>query len=286
MLMKRMSSNRFEGFFAEEKYILLKNYLYNYLLRKMAVEKNLKNEKAELILEVGSGISPVMTKTHHIVYTDLSFNAIQILRNTHSKGWYLIADGTKLPFKADVFSHTICSEVLEHIQNDMAVIQELVRVMKPAGHLIITFPHRKFYFTIDDRFVGHYRRYEILEMENKLKEYGLKPISVKKILGPLEKLTMCIVVICFSMIQKLRPQESKTEKTEKVQNNRFMKLISFLFKWANLFYMWFVWLDAIIMPRNFSTVLLMECTLQDKTKQQVINKKNSHYNATQKFKLR
>ncbi len=273
--MEHAENNRFQGFFREEKYILLKNYLYNYLLRKMAVEIKLKNEKAELILEVGSGISPVMTNTHHIVYTDLSLNAIQILRNTQSKGWYVIANGTKLPFKEDVFSHTICSEVLEHIPDDMAAIQELARVMKPVGRLIITFPHRKFYFAIDDRFVGHYRRYEILEMKNKLKEYGLKPISIKKILGPLEKVTMCVVVICFSMIQKLRPQESKIEKSEKIQNNKLMKLISFLFKWANLFYMWFVWLDAKIMPRNFSTVLLMECTLQDKPKQQVINKRNN-----------
>lgn len=265
--MERAENNRFQEFFKEEKYILLKNYLYNYLLRKMAVEKKLKNEKAELILEVGSGISPVMTKTHHIVYTDLSLNAIQILRNTQSKGWYVIANGTKLPFKEDVFSHTICSEVLEHIPDDMAAIQELARVMKPVGRLIITFPHRKFYFAIDDRFVGHYRRYEILEMKNKLKEYGLKPISIKKILGPLEKVTMCVVVICFSMIQKLRPQESKIEKSEKIQNNKLMKLISFLFKWANLFYMWFVWLDAKIMPRNFSTVLLMECISNAQNKQ-------------------
>jgi len=273
--MEHAENNRFQEFFKEEKYILLKNYLYNYLLRKMAVEKNLKKEKAELILEVGSGISPVMTKTLHIIYTDLSFAAIQVLRQTHEKGLHVVADGTKLPFQADVFSHAICSEVLEHIRDDRAAIQELARVIKPKGHLIITFPHRKFYFAIDDRFVKHYRRYEILEMENKLKECGLKPISIKKVLGPLEKVTMCVVVICFSMIQKLRLQESKTEKTEKIQNNKFMKLISFLFKWANLFYMWFVWLDAKIMPRIFSTVLLMKCTLQDKPKQQVINKRNS-----------
>ena len=144
----------------------------------------------------------------------MSFTAIQILRHTHRKGLYVVADGTKLPFKADVFSHTICSEVLEHIRDDVAAIQEFARVIRPAGCLLITFPHRKFYFGIDDRFVGHYRRYEILEMENKLKEYGLKPISIKKILGPLEKVTMCVVVICFSMMQKLRPQKLKAEKKE------------------------------------------------------------------------
>ena len=268
--MEHDMNNRFQEFFKGDKYILLKNYLYNYLLRKMAFEKKMKNEMAGLILEVGSGISPVITKTNQIIYTDLSHTAIQILRYTHRKGLYVVADGTKLPFKADVFYHTICSEVLEHIPNDTEAIKELARVMKPVGRLIITFPHRKFYFAIDDRFVGHYRRYEISEMENILKEYGLKPISIMKILGPLEKATMCIVVICFSIIKKLRPQESKAEKTEKIQNNTLMNLLSFLFKWANLFYMWFVWLDAKIIPRHFSTVILIDCTLQDKPRQQVI----------------
>ena len=265
--MRNTGSNRFEGFFEEDKYTLLKNCLYNYILRKRAVENSLKYEKIDIVLEVGSGISPVMTKTHHIIYTDLSFTAIQLLRHTHRKGLYVVTDCTRLPFKANVFSHTICSEVLEHIPDDMEAIQELARVMKPAGRLIVTFPHRKFYFAIDDSFVGHYRRYEISEMENKLKEYGLKPVSIKKILGPLEKVTMCVVVICFSMIQKLRPQKHKAEKMEKIKNNKFIKLITFLFKWANRFYMIIVWLDAKIMPRIFSTVLLMKCMLPDKTRQ-------------------
>jgi len=264
--MEHAENNRFQEFFREEKYVLLKNYLYNYLLRKMAVEKNLKKEKAELILEVGSGISPVMTKTHHIIYTDLSFAAIQVLRQTHEKGLHVVADGTKLPFQVDVFSHAICSEVLEHIRDDRAAIQELARVIKPKGHLVITFPHRKFYFSIDDRFVKHYRRYEISEMENKLRECGLKPFYLQKILGPLEKATMCVVVICFSLLQKIIPRKYKKENVKKVQTKRIMKIVSFLFKWANLSYMWFVWLDAKIMPRNFSTVLLMKCTLQDKPK--------------------
>jgi len=104
-------------------------------------------------------------------------------------------------------------------------------------------------------------------MENKLKECGLKLISVKKVLGPSEKVSMCVVVICFSMIQKLRLQKHKAEKMEKIKNNKLMKLITFLFKWANRFYMTIVWLDAKIMPRIFSTVLLMKCMLPDKTRQ-------------------
>jgi len=266
--MEHAENNCFQDFFREEKYILLKNYLYNYILRKRAVENSLKYEKIDIILEVGSGISPVMTKTSSIIYTDLSFAAIKVLRKNHKKGWHVVADGTRLPFKANVFSHTICSEVLEHIRDDGAVIQEFARVTRPAGRLLITLPHRKFYFAIDDRFVNHYRRYEISEIENKLRANSFKPISIQKILGPLDKVTMCIVVICYSLIQKNTPQKYKAGKIQKAKIKRSMKFINFLFKWANRFYAGIAWFDARITPRVFSTVLLMNCKLGDETKKQ------------------
>ena len=167
--MNHYPANRFQNFFEENKYTSLKNYLYNYHLRKMAVEKNLQNENIELILEVGSGISPVMMKSRDIIYSDLSFSAIQLLKHSYGKGYYVVADGMSLPFKSGVFSHAISSEVLEHLADDRQAIKEIARVMKPSGHFIVTFPHRKFYFAIDDRFVGHFRRYEINEMVRSIK---------------------------------------------------------------------------------------------------------------------
>jgi len=251
-------NNRFQVFFQEEKYVLLKNYLYNYLLRKMAVEKNFQHERPELVLEVGSGISPVMTRTDRIIYTDLSLKALQILKRTHARGSCVVADGMCLPFRSGVFSHTVCSEVLEHLEDDSEALKELSRVMRLAGRLIITFPHRKIYFANDDRFVNHFRRYELVEMEDRLKEAGFRPVYVQKVLGPLEKVTMCFVVFCFSMIQKLR-----SKKVKAPNNFKLMNVIVLFFKWANRFYMGPVWLDAKIMPRALSTVLLVSCVLAD-----------------------
>ncbi|MEA3428219.1 MAG: hypothetical protein U9Q84_03140 [Thermodesulfobacteriota bacterium] len=54
--MNHSEVNRFQDFFEESKYTLLKNYLYNYRLRKMAVEKSLQHENIKLILEVGQSI--------------------------------------------------------------------------------------------------------------------------------------------------------------------------------------------------------------------------------------
>lgn len=246
-------SNRFQDFFEEDRYIFLKNYLYNYLLRKRAVEKSLQRERPGLILEVGSGISPVMTRTGCIVYSDVSLTAIQNLKRTHGKGYHVVADGLNLPFKPGVFSHTICSEVLEHLEDDYRALRELARVMRPSGRLIVTFPHKKFYFANDDRFVQHFRRYELHEMEARVRAAGLKPIDIRKVLGPLEKLTMSFVVFCFSKIRKYGSQKGKQPRNQRVTN-----IVAPLFKWVNRFYMGIVWLDARIMPRALATVVLIK----------------------------
>jgi len=245
--------NPFDDLFEEEEYVLLKNYLYNYLLRKRAVEKNIMVKNPGLILEVGSDLSPMITSTNSIVYSDMSFSALQILRRRHGKGFYMVADGMHLPFKSNVFDQIICSEVLEHLIDDRLALEEMSRVMKLSSQLILTFPHRKVYFAYDDRFVNHLRRYELIEMTDRLKAVGLSSLYIQKVLGPLEKVTMCLVLFCFSLVQKY-----KTTKQSKAGQTRIMQSLTLIFRWVNLFYVGLVWLDAKIMPRSLATVLLIK----------------------------
>lgn len=251
--MKSSDANRFQEFFKESKYIFLKNYLYNYLLRKRAVNQSLKNESLKLILEVGSGISPMVTGSRAIIYSDLSFTALEILRKENKDGGYVVADGMNLPFKAGTFTHTICSEVLEHLEDDRKALEEFYRVMKPDATLVATFPHRKFYFANDDRFVNHYRRYEISEMKDRLKSVGLKLIDTKKVLGPFEKLTMSLAVYGYSIFQKL-----KLSAGGKKHNDRLIKIAAYVFRSINRVFVGIAWLDAKIMPRFLSTVILVK----------------------------
>jgi 2-polyprenyl-3-methyl-5-hydroxy-6-metoxy-1,4-benzoquinol methylase len=50
------------------------------------------------------------------------------------------ADVTKLPFADGSFDIVICSEVLEHIEDNRSAVRELVRVLKPGGDLVVTVP--------------------------------------------------------------------------------------------------------------------------------------------------
>ena len=253
--MTSANENRFQDFFDNEKYVNLKNYLYNYLLRKNAVEKTMRSEEKDLVLEIGSGISPILTSWDRVVYSDLSASALEMLKKIHGKGQYVVADAMNLPFEADSFSHVISSEVLEHLEDDRKALSEIARVIKPDGVLIITFPHRHFYFSHDDRFVNHYRRYEIPEMIARLEEVGFHPIFIRKVLGPLEKITMLTVTICASVLQEFtRKRHGKGKEIQIKPSN----IIINLFKWSNRLYAGFAWIDALIMPRALSTVLLIK----------------------------
>jgi len=50
------------------------------------------------------------------------------------------ADINALPFDDAVFDCVICSEVLEHIPEHEKALSELVRVLKPQGHLVVSVP--------------------------------------------------------------------------------------------------------------------------------------------------
>jgi SAM-dependent methyltransferase len=61
----------------------------------------------------------------------------------------MLADAVDLPFADATFDHAVCSEVLEHVVDDVRVVRELARVLKPGGTLVVTVPGADFPFTWD-----------------------------------------------------------------------------------------------------------------------------------------
>ncbi len=253
---------RFEEFFVEDSYVALKNYLYNYLERKRAINRALDGE-VTLLLEVGSGLSPIVTGRNNVIYSELSFAALRTLKGLDAKGHYVVADGTRLPFASSSLSHVICSEVLEHVENDQAAMGELARVLNRGGRAYITVPHRKFYFAADDRYVHHFRRYEIAEMTDKLREAGLRVRSTKKVLGPLEKITMFTVVMLFSALHNLPGSRGSRRSRPAYMGAAVLAVVRPIFKLAHRGYAVLARLDAWVMPRSLATVILFEAVKEE-----------------------
>ena len=98
-------------------------------------------------------------------------------------GGVLRGDATKLPFEDNTFDCVVTSEVLEHIQDDVSVISELHRVLKPGGSLGVTVPSwwpEKINWMLSDEYHapksvgGHVRIYSATELKAKLRSAGLE----------------------------------------------------------------------------------------------------------------
>ena len=250
--MSTAQPNRFEDFFADDAYVQLKNLLYNYLLRKGAVNRSLRGLERGPVLEVGSGLSPMVTDCDRVTYTELSFAALRTLKENQRRGHFVVADALHLPFRREAFAQAVCSEVLEHLADDRTALAEMAGLLRPGGSLILTVPHRQAYFTIDDRFVHHLRRYELAGLDQMLRESGLIPREIRKVLGPLEKLLMMTATaILTGRPSRREPRQRETSRDTGAALGRF------LFKWFNRLLLGVVWIDAKLTPRFLSAVLLI-----------------------------
>lgn len=95
----------------------------------------------------------------------------------------LRGDATRLPFADASFHRVITSEVLEHIQDDVAAIAELVRVLRPGGTFAATVPAwlpETINWKLSDEYHapaavgGHVRIYTLTELAAKLRAAGLQ----------------------------------------------------------------------------------------------------------------
>jgi len=72
------------------------------------------------------------------------------------------------------FDSVVMVNVLEHIENDVALLSRIFEILRPTGTLCIFVPAHYFLFSAYDRLVGHYRRYELPDLSSKLVRAGFE----------------------------------------------------------------------------------------------------------------
>lgn len=73
---------------------------------------------------------------------DLDEKAVRSIHELVGNDVYLI-DGLKTPFQNDEFDRVVIVDFLEHVHTDREFIDELFRIIKPGGELIVSVPHIK-----------------------------------------------------------------------------------------------------------------------------------------------
>jgi SAM-dependent methyltransferase len=147
-------------------------------LRRL-IENLIRPLAFKTVLDVGCGqgslLGELRAKFPHIqpAGMDLSGKAIDLARRRVPKGEFFAGDLTREPLN-DKFDLVICSEVLEHIPDDIRAMRNLARMT--GKYLVVSAPQgcmRRF-----EAAVGHVRNYAYGELVGKLKQNGFRMVRV------------------------------------------------------------------------------------------------------------
>ena len=86
-------------------------------------------------------------------------------------------DATRLPLADACLGLVVAFDVLEHIEDDAAAIREILRCLRPGGHLLVAVPVDMRLWSEHDEAVGHVRRYERAEIVDRVREAGFLDVE-------------------------------------------------------------------------------------------------------------
>lgn len=123
--------------------------------RRFLEVKNILNcPRIEKILDVGCHGGRFIYEiskqfpTASIFGIDSSQTAIQYAIKKYPDFHFQIAQAERLPFKDNFFDLVTCLEVLEHVKNPRQVLEEIKRVLKRKGILVILVPSENYLFKL------------------------------------------------------------------------------------------------------------------------------------------
>src|SRR6185436_9427399 len=82
--------------------------------------------------------------------------------------------GEKLPFEENTFDLVTAFDVVEHMDDDLAGLSEMYRVLRPGGHALIFVPTFMFLWGLQDDVSNHRRRYRLPELQRVLEQAGFE----------------------------------------------------------------------------------------------------------------
>lgn len=253
--------NPFEVFYQDPLYLELKNHIYSYRRRRDAIRRFLKKRPEGLLLETGSGISPIDDDFRNTVFSDISHEAMRYMARERRAARTVVTDASALAVRSGSVSTLVCSEVLEHIEKDSLAMQEMARVLGPGGMLILTVPAHARFYTMDDRFVGHKRRYGIRDLAEQLGRLGFSDFEFSAVTGFLDKLAALLAVAVFRVLTKI---SSGSPMRTGPARHGFLRLVLPVYVAANRFYAGLVKLEARLMPVGLCNVILIACKKKQK----------------------
>jgi SAM-dependent methyltransferase len=137
--------------------------------------------QAKNMMEIGCGTGYVLSGVSKIkpgmrlTGAEIHLSGLQLARARLPEAELIQMDARKIPF-AHEFDVIGIFDVLEHIEEDAAVLREMHRALKADGGLILTVPQHRWLWSKVDEISYHERRYSREELTMKVETAGFKVI--------------------------------------------------------------------------------------------------------------
>ncbi len=124
------------------------------------------------VLEVGCGegygVGILAPKTNEYIAIDKFQTNLDAYTKKFEQVVFEQVSVPPLPYPDNTFDYIVSFQVIEHIEEDEALVKEMQRVLKPGGVMIMTTPNIKMSLT---RNPWHVREYTVQGLQNLLEKY-------------------------------------------------------------------------------------------------------------------
>jgi O-antigen/teichoic acid export membrane protein/SAM-dependent methyltransferase len=139
--------------------------------------------EGKVIVDVGSSDSTLRRLLQEgsklAIAVDVDSDALQNIRKGDARAILVEASATRLPFRTGSVDTILFLDVLEHVDSDRLAIEEIHRILRPGGTLLLSVPHTGLFEFLDPqnmsaRFHGrpdpsvYHRHYSVHKLERLL----------------------------------------------------------------------------------------------------------------------
>jgi len=156
-----------------------------YIGRRRIIESFVKRSCDEIrsegtaevcILDIGCGTGgnlESISKFGKAEGVDISSEAVDFCR---ARGFNNVREGAAetLPYASESFDLVTGLDVVEHLDDDVAGLREMRRVLRPGGRMLLFVPAFMFLWGVQDDVSHHRRRYAMSELMKKLQQADMK----------------------------------------------------------------------------------------------------------------
>jgi SAM-dependent methyltransferase len=151
-------------------------YLGRRRIVKTLFHKYIREAGGDMFLDVGCGAgegSCILSSPGQLTGLDESDEALAYATR---KGYAEVRKGSaeRLPFVSNTYFGVLALDVLEHVDDDNAMLQECHRVLRQQGTLLLTVPAYMWMWSTHDELFGHKRRYLKRDLLKEINDAGFE----------------------------------------------------------------------------------------------------------------